>query len=150
MAVSGTINLSLSAIDTASSAGVEAEKKVSLASTDNISSAVVVAVSGTCGTTAVQVDPFNSGYRGADGELVDFGSLSPSTRIAFVAEPSAALNWDEGGIQLRMASRGNVAISDLPLGTLPLSPAALDIKTVASFGQPSPTASFTVVFMREA
>jgi len=150
MAVSGTINVSLSAIDTACSAGVEAEKKVSLSSADTVSPAIVVAISGTCGTTAVQVDPFDSGYRGADGETVDVDTFLPSTRIAFVAEPSAALNWDAGGIQLRMASRGNVAISDLPLGTLPLSPAPLEIKTVATFGQPAPTASYTVVFIQEA
>jgi len=151
MAVSGTINVNLSAIDTYTAEGVDSEKKVVLSSSDNLPSAVVAVASGTCGTTAVNVD--FSQFRGADGELVDWASWPTSTRIAFIADPSAALDWD-AVIPLRMTSRNEqVAITSLPLGALPLSPSALQIKTVQGFGIPTPppyTASYTVMLIREA
>lgn len=147
MAVSATINLNLSAIDTASQDSCDSEKECSLSSTDSISSAVVAIASGTCGTTAVSVD--FSEYRGADGELVSWDSWPTSTRIAFVAQPSAALDWD-AVLPLRMTSRNNqVAVTSLPLGTVPLSPSALQVKTVAGLGSPY-TASYTVMLLKEA
>jgi len=152
MAVSGTINVNLSAIDTYTAEGVDSEKKVVLSSSDNLPSAVVAVASGTCGTTAVNVD--FSQFRGADGELVDWASWPTSTRIAFIADPSAALDWDAASLPLRMTSRNEqVAITSMPLGTIPLAPAALQIKTVQGFGIPTPspyTASYTVMLIREA
>jgi hypothetical protein len=151
MAVSGTINVNLSALDTYTTDGVDSEKKVVLSSSDNLSSAVVAVASGTCGTTAVNVD--FSGFRGADGELVSWDSYLSSTRIAFAASPSAQLDWDDV-TNLRLTSRNNaVAITSLPLGTLPLSPGPMQVKTITPFGTPPPppsTASYTVVMLREA
>jgi hypothetical protein len=151
MAVSGTINVNLSALDTYTTDGVDSEKKVVLSSSDNLSSAVVAVASGTCGTTAVNVD--FSEFRGADGELVLWDSYLSSTRIAFAASPSAQLDWDDV-TNLRLTSRNNaVAITSLPLGTLPLSPGAMQVKTITPFGIPPPppvTASYTVVMLREA
>ena len=151
MAVSGTINVNLSALDTYTTDGVDSEKKVVLSSSDNLPSAVVAVASGTCGTAAVNVD--FSEFRGADGELVSWGSYLVSTRIAFAASPSAQLDWDNVS-NLRLTSRGNdVAITSLPLGTLGLSPGPMQVKTVTGSGFPPPppyTASYTVVMLKEA
>jgi len=149
MAVSATINLNLSALDSSSQESCDAEKKCSLSSSDSLSSAIVTIASGTCGTTAVSVD--FSEYRGADGELVSWDSWPTSTRIAFVADPSALLDWDESSIPLRMTSRNNqVAVASLPLGTIPLSPAPLEVKTVSGVLTPAYTASYTVMLLKEA
>ena len=151
MAVSGTINVNLSALDTYTTDGVDSEKKVVLSSSDNLPSAVVAVASGTCGTTAVNVD--FSEFRGADGELVSWDSYPSSTRIAFAASPSAQLDWDNVS-NLRLTSRNDdVAITSLPLGTLPLTPGPMEVKTIAGFGIPplAPyTASYTVVMLKEA
>lgn len=148
MSVSATINVSASALDSATSSGVEAEKKAALSSATKIDSAGVVVVTGTCGTTAVQVDPSNAGYRGADGELVSWDSYS-GMRLAFQATPSAQVDWDDVA-NLRLTSRNNeVAMTSLPLGTLPLSPGPFEVKTVAGLFQDPYTATFTVMFIRE-
>jgi hypothetical protein len=148
MAVSGTINVSLSALDAYATDGIDSEKKVVLSSSDNLPSAVVAVASGTCGTAAVSVD--FSEFRGADGELVSWDSWPTSTRIAFVADPSAALDWDSV-LPLRMTSRNNeVSVTSLPLGTVPLSPAPLEIKTVSGISTPAYTASYTVMLLKEA
>lgn len=149
MAVSGTINVSMSAIDSSTATGVEAEKKASLASATALDSAQVVVVTGTCGTTAVSVSPANSEYRGADGELISWDSYG-AMRVAFQATPSAQLDWDNVS-NLRLTSRDNeVAMTSLPLGTLPLTPGAMEVKTVTGLLQDPYTATFTVMFIREA
>ena len=147
MAVSGTINVNLSAIDTAVSEGVEAEKKAAVSSAVNLESAVVAVASGTCGTTTVSLSP-PFGYRGADGELVteEFSLKDSTLRLAFVAEPEARLE-----IQGRMvitSRNSEVCISSMPITFLPSTP--VEVKTVASLGNPNPTASFTVVLIKEA
>lgn len=149
MAVSGTINVNLSALDSYTAEGIDSEKKIVLSSSDNLSSAVVLLASGTCGTTAVNVD--FSEFRGADGELVSWDSYGSSTRIAFAASPSAQLDWDNVS-NLRLTSRNDdVAITSLPLGTLPLSPGAMQVKTIASLFPPtSYTATYKVVMIQEA
>ena len=151
MAVSGTINVNLSALDAYTSDGVESEKKVVLSSSDNLPSAVVAVASGTCGTAAVSVD--FSEFRGADGELVSWDGYQSSTRIAFTASPSAQLDWDNVA-NLRLTSRNDaVAITSLPLGSLPLSPGPMQVKTITGFGLPPPppyTASYTVVMLKES
>lgn len=148
MAVSGTVNVSASFLDSATATGVEAEKKASLSSATALDSAQVVVVTGTCGTTAVQVSPADSDYRGADGELISWESYG-TMRVAFKATPSAQLDWDNAS-SLRLTSRNNeVAMTSLPLGTLPLTPGAMEVKTVTGFLQDPYTATFTVMFVRE-
>lgn len=148
MAVSGTVNLSLSFVDAATATGVEAEKKATLSSATSLDSAQVVVVTGTCGTTAVQVSPASSDYRGADGELISWDSYA-GMRVAFRATPSAQIDWDAVA-NLRLTSRNNeVAMTSLPLGTLPLSPGPMEVKTVTGFLQDPYTATFTVMFIRE-
>ena len=56
MALNGTINVSMSFVDTASSTGVESEKKASLASADVYTSGKVAVVTGTVGTAAQNID----------------------------------------------------------------------------------------------
>lgn len=148
MAVSGTVNVSLSALDTYTAEGIDSEKKVVLSSSDNLPSAVVAVASGTCGTAAVDVD--FSEYRGADGQLVSFGDYPLSTRIALIASPVARLTWDEAS-GLSLTSRSdNVAITSMPVYTGIPSPAnPMQIKVDQGLAQPS-TATYTVMLLKEA
>lgn len=147
MAVSGTINVNLSALDTYTADGIDSEKKVVLSSSDNLPSAVVAVASGTCGTAAVSVD--FSQFRGADGELVSFGSYDESTRIAFSASPSAEFEWILGLV--RMTSRNNeVAVTSRPIVLENVGP--MNVKTIVPSFPPSTgyTASYTIVMLKEA
>jgi len=152
MAVSGTINVNLSALDTYTADGVDSEKKVVLSSSDNLPSAVVAVASGTCGTTAVNVD--FSQFRGADGELVDFGNidaLDETLRIAFSATPSARLKYASGnaGREMEIHSQGGrVSVSSLP--NYPDLIYTITARTITPPATPAFTASYTVVMIKEA
>lgn len=152
MAVSGTINVNLSALDTYTADGVDSEKKVVLSSSDNLPSAVVAVASGTCGTTAVNVD--FSQFRGADGELVDFGSidaLDETLTIAFSASPSASLKYAGGSLSREMelhSQGGRVSVSSLP--KYPDLSYTITARTIVAPLQPAFTASYTVVMLKEA
>lgn len=148
MAVSGTINVNLSALDTYTADGVDAEKKVVLSSSDNLPSAVVAVASGTCGTTAINVD--FSEFRGADGELVSFIGYPPSMRIAFAASPLGMLTWDRNA-GLSLTSRDNqIAITSMPASSGVPSPAnPMQVSIIQEILGPS-TASYTVVMLKEA
>jgi len=151
MSVEGFARVSIDLNDTHTEDSIDSLKKVVLSSSDTFTNGVVVVATGTCGTSAVSVD--FSEFRGADGELVSWDSYGTSTRIAFAASPSAQLDWDNVS-NLRLTSRNDdVAITSLPLGTLPLSPGPMEVKTVVGFGFPPPapyTASYTVIMMQEA
>jgi len=98
MAVSGTVNISASFIDSDETTGVESEKKVSLASANVHTGGKVALVSGTCGTSVVNVDLTSLGYRNAAGEEV---SLSIVQRMAIKANPGAFAEFVDSGEKLK-------------------------------------------------
>lgn len=98
MAVSGTVNVSASFVDTDESTGVVSEKKVSLASADVHTGGKVALVTGTCGTAVVNVDLTSLGYRNAAGDEV---SLSIVQRMALKANPGAFAEFVDSGEKLK-------------------------------------------------
>lgn len=98
MAVSGTVNVSASFVDTDESTGVVSEKKVSLASANTASGGKVALVTGTCGTAVVNVDLTSLGYRDAAGDVV---SLSIVQRMALKANPGAFAEFVDSGEKLK-------------------------------------------------
>jgi len=98
MAVSGTVNVSASFIDTDESTGIESEKKVSLASANVSTGGKVALVSGTCNTTEVTIDLTSLDYRDAAGDQV---SLSIVQRMAIKANPGAFAEFVDSGEKLK-------------------------------------------------
>lgn len=98
MAVSGTVNVSASFVDTDESTGVVSEKKVSLASADVHTGGKVALVTGTCGTAVVNVDLTSLGYRDAAGDIV---SLDIVQRMALKANPGAFAEFVDSGEKLK-------------------------------------------------
>lgn len=98
MAVSGTVNISASFVDTDESTGVVSEKKVSLASADVHTGGKVALVTGTCGTAVVNVDVTSLDYRDAAGDLV---TLDIVQRMALKANPGAFAEFVDSGEKLK-------------------------------------------------
>jgi len=98
MAVSGTVNVSASFVDTDETTGVVSEKKVSLASADVHTGGKVALVTGTCGTAVVNIDLTSLGYRDAAGELV---TLDIVQRMALKANPGAFAEFVDSGEKLK-------------------------------------------------
>ena len=107
MALNGTINVSMSFVDTASSTGVESEKKASLASADVYTSGKVAVVTGTVGTAVQNIDLTSLDYRDAAGNLV---TMSYVDRAGFVSENEAFVNFVDIDIKLH-ATDNHMAIS---------------------------------------
>jgi len=101
MAVSGTVNVSASFVDTDESTGVVSEKKVARASANTASGGKVAIVTGTCGTASVSVDLSSLGYRDAAGEEV---SLSLVSRVAFQATPGAIMAFSPSAESVKSLS----------------------------------------------
>ena len=98
MAVSGTVNVSASFIDSDDQTGIESEKKVSLASANVHTGGKVALISGTCGTAVVNVDLTALGYVNAAGETV---SMSIVQRMAIKANPGAFAEFVDSGEKLK-------------------------------------------------
>ena len=98
MAVSGTVNISASFIDSDDQTGIESEKKVSLASANVHTGGKVALVSGTCNTSEVSIDLTSLGYRDAAGEEV---SLSIVQRMAIKANPGAFAEFVDSGEKIK-------------------------------------------------
>jgi len=98
MAVSGTVNVSASFVDTDETTGVVSDKKVSLASADVHTGGKVALVTGTCGTAVVNIDLTSLGYRDAAGELV---TLDIVQRMALKANPGAFAEFVDSGEKLK-------------------------------------------------
>ena len=107
MALNGTINVSMSFVDTASSTGVESEKKASLASADVYTSGKVAVVTGTVGTAVQNIDLSSLDYRDAAGNLV---TMSYVNRAGFISENEAFVNFVDIDIKLH-ATDNHMAIS---------------------------------------
>ena len=97
MAVSGTINVSLSFLDSSSSTGVEAEKKVSLSSAHTYTTGVVAIVTGTVGTAVQAIDLSSLGYRNAAGELV---TISEIDHAGFRSDNEAYVHFIDVDVRL--------------------------------------------------
>lgn len=102
MAVSGTINVSMSFVDTATSSGVQSEKKVSLSSADVYTSGKVAVVTGTVGTTVQNIDLSSLGYRDAAGNEV---AMSLVDQAGFVSDNEAFLQFVD--IDIKVHSTDN-------------------------------------------
>jgi len=102
MALSGTINASISFLDSASSSGVESEKKLSLSSANVYTGGAVALVTGTVGTAAVTVDITAPGFRNAAGGEV---TLSLVNHAGLVANATTFAEF--GGDAVKMCSDGN-------------------------------------------
>lgn len=102
MAVSGTINVSMSFVDTATSSGVQSEKKASLSSADVYTSGKVAVVTGTVGTAVQNIDLTSLGYRDAAGNEV---AISLVDQAGFVSENEAFLQFVD--IDIKVHSTDN-------------------------------------------
>jgi hypothetical protein len=106
MAVSGTINVSASFLDTYSDDYNESEKKLSLSSAKVISTGSVAIITGTVGTVSRTFFPFTGsmdGYRNAAGELA---SITSVTGIALSSDNKVAATEEFSGTT-RIASQNN-------------------------------------------
>tara|TARA_S200002703_G_scaffold34758_1_gene30071 strand:+ start:61 stop:492 length:432 start_codon:yes stop_codon:yes gene_type:complete len=110
MAVSGTINVSASFLDSVSETANESEKKISLASATTITGGKVAVVSGTVGTAAISYGPpeesgFLGGYRDASGDSVYIRNL---TGFAFKADGLAYARQEGAGIHALVSDENEV------------------------------------------
>lgn len=88
MAINGTININLSFLDSSSGDSGNVEKKLSLASSDVVSSGKVAIVSGTIGTSNLTIECQPTSYRDSSGDLVSFGTIR---KVALYSSRSARL-----------------------------------------------------------
>lgn len=102
MAVSGTINVSMSFLDSASSSGVESEKKVSLSHAELHTGGKVAIVTGTVGTAVQTIDLTDLPYRDAAGNLV---TISEVDHAGFKSDNEAFVHFVD--IDVRLHSTGN-------------------------------------------
>lgn len=91
MAVSGTINVNASFIETLSKTSCETERKLGLASANVPASSKVAIVSGTCGTSATTLTFLSPGDTDLNGNAVAFSGISTVDGVAFVADTKATL-----------------------------------------------------------
>ena len=97
MALSGTINVSMSFLDSASSTGVEAEKKVSLSHAEVHSTGKVAIVTGTVGTVVQTIDLTDLPYRDAAGNLV---TISEVDHAGFRSDNEAYVHFVDIDVRL--------------------------------------------------
>jgi len=152
MSVEGFLRVSIDLNDTHTEDSIDSLKKVALSSSNAYTNGIIAVASGTCGTTAETIDISN--FRGADGELVDFGPISgldDSLRICFLATPAASLRFLDTSI-----TRGTFlhSVNDKPsvsfLARYPEGTPQFFVGTQQQPEEPSYTASYTLVIMKEA
>jgi hypothetical protein len=133
MSIEGRIAVDVSFADSATSAGVQSLKKITLTETTPYTTGKVAIVTGTCGTAAVVVQTQPTTYKNAAGEFVSFSNVS---RIAFAAT-GKRLNCSDVNETFIDSVDGYVAVTlvNLPGGdTFAVSP-----------GVTAGTASYTLV-----
>lgn len=95
--ISGTVNVGMSVLDSSSATAVDAEKKMVVSSSHAIADGYVIFMSGTVGTTAVELSsvPSVNGYKNSNGETPATRDLAytKGSFVAFSAEPEAVLKW---------------------------------------------------------
>lgn len=97
MAVSGTINVNMSFLDSAAATGVDAEKKVSLSHAEVHSGGKVAIVTGTVGTAVQTIDLSSLPYRDAAGNLV---SITEVDHAGFRSDNEAYVHFVDVDVRL--------------------------------------------------
>lgn len=132
----GRIAVDVQFADATTAAEVQSLKTLSLQDATEYSSGKVAVVSGTCGTSAVNISFSPTTYRDADGAIVSFSTV---TRIAFAARGNAVSRCADWNVDSAIYSQsGRVAVTDVvvdPGGT------TFSVNVAATAG----TASYTLV-----
>ena len=97
MAVSGTINVSMSFIDSTTTTGVESQKKVALTHAETVTGDKVAIVSGTVGTAVQTIDLSSLGYRDSAGDLV---TISEIDHAGFRSDNEAYVHFVDVDVRL--------------------------------------------------
>lgn len=106
MAISATVNVSGSFLDTVTTEHVEALQKCSLASSEALTGGKVAVVTGTTDSgSGVDVDPSATGFRNAAGEVV---VLTEVSRILLTGNPGVSARFGTGATIIQ-AVGGRVA-----------------------------------------
>ena len=106
MAISGTVNISGSFLDSYESGAVVSLKKSHLESAETVSGGSVIVVTGTTDASGgVTIDPSDTGFRNAAGEEV---SLTDVSRILITGNPGVTARFGTGAVILK-AVGGRVA-----------------------------------------
>lgn len=111
MAVSGTINVAASFLDTDSDDYNESEKKLSLSSSTLISTGSVAIITGTVGAATRTFTPFTGlmdGYRNAAGELATIANV---TGIALSSDNKVAATEEVSGTTRIVSQNNEVAFT---------------------------------------
>jgi hypothetical protein len=115
--VSGTISVNVEFRDTTTSSGVQSLKTVTLRDATEYTSGKVAIVTGTVGTSAVNLGTLGTTtYRNASGSVVSFSAV---TRLAFSWSGSSErflTEQNDDMFKLRSAD-GRVAVTDLTADT---------------------------------
>lgn len=145
MPINGTINVSVSFLDSASETASESEKKISLSSAEVIDTGKVAVVTGTMGTSNVTIQCQPTSYRDASGSLVSFGTIR---KVAFYSSMRARVvdGTPTPAFGTRIVeSDGDVVVSRyLSSGGFGAGP-SVEIDPVYSSG----TATYTVIIYGE-
>jgi len=106
MAISGTVNISGSFLDSDESGAVVSFKKSHLESAETLTGGKVIVVTGTTDDSGgVTIDPSDTGFRNAAGEEV---SLDDVDRILITGDPGVSARFGTGAVVLK-AVGGRVA-----------------------------------------
>lgn len=111
MAVSGTINVAASFLDTDSDDYNESEKKLSLSSATIVTTGSVAIITGTVGAAARTFNPFTGlmdGYRNAAGELA---TITNVTGIALSSDNKVAATEEVSGTTRIVSQNNEVAFT---------------------------------------
>ena len=111
MAVSGTINVAASFLDTDSDDYNESEKKLSLSSATIVTTGSVAIITGTVGTASRTFTPFTGlmdGYRNAAGELA---TITNVTGIALSSDNKVAATEEVSGTTRIVSQNNEVAFT---------------------------------------
>lgn len=128
MAINGRINVDVLFHDTD---GTTSLKVVSLEDSTAYTTGKVAIVTGTCGTTSVNVAISPSSYRDSAGNLVTFASVA---RIAFAANPLSKC-FPTGQDEFVVSNNNQVAVTEIQ------SAVVFEVARIATAG----TASYTLV-----
>jgi hypothetical protein len=135
VSIEGRIAIDVNFTDTSTAGGASSVKKISLVDTRAYSSGKVAIVTGTCGTSAVEISMAPTSYRDASGSLV---SLATADRVAFQCTRPAHLQAG-GGVVLCQSNNGGVSVSDTDEVTSLAPPEVVPQYTAG-------TAAYTAVF----
>ena len=102
MAISGTINVSMSFVDSSTATGVDSQKKVALSHASLHTTGKVAIVTGTVGTATQTIDLTSLPYRDAAGNLV---TISEIDHAGFMSDNEAFVHFVD--IDVRLHSTDN-------------------------------------------